>query len=129
MCQVAGTNKNPRVKQLILEKSEAILLESSERVREDELISIFKLLKDKLLAFIHKDTNAAVRDAGVSLLTAFKALLFDHPLVTETVNTLPKYRISEINKLAEERANPKGAVKAEPNSHKSPRIRPVSGKE
>lgn len=44
-----------------------------------------------------------MRDAAVSLLTNFKAFLYENPLVTEAVNTLPKYRIAEINKEAENR--------------------------
>ena len=53
--------------------------------------------------FIQKDTNAGVRDAAVMLLTSFKTLLFDNIIVIETVNSLPKYRVTEIIKEATER--------------------------
>jgi hypothetical protein len=53
--------------------------------------------------FIQKDTNAGVRDAAVMLLTSFKTLLFDNIIVIETVNSLPKYRVTEITKEATER--------------------------
>jgi len=44
-----------------------------------------------------------VRDAAVSLLITFKAILFECPIVNEAVSSLPKYRVQEINKLAGER--------------------------
>jgi hypothetical protein len=44
-----------------------------------------------------------VRDAAVLLLTTFKTLLFDNLIVIEAVNSLPKYRMTEINKEATER--------------------------
>ena len=62
----------------------------------------------------------------MQLLTAFKSLLFDNPLLIEAVNTLPKYRVAEINKLAEEKAGMKPELAV---PHKSPRVRPISGKE
>ena len=37
---------------------------------------MFKNVKDKLITFIQKDTNANVRDASVLLLITFKAALF-----------------------------------------------------
>ena len=52
---------------------------------------------------IQKDTNAAVRDAAVSILITFKAFLNDSTIVNDTINTLPKYRVQEINKFASER--------------------------
>ena len=67
---------------------------------EEDLASIFKNVKDKIISFIQKDTNAGVRDAAVSFLTTFKHLLPSRQLVTDTINTLPKYRINEINKQA-----------------------------
>jgi hypothetical protein len=101
VCTIALNNKNPRVKQLIIEKIDQSLNE--EQLKEDDLIALFKVIKDKLITFIHKDTNAGVRDASVLLLTTFKALLFDCAVVNEAVNSLPKYRVTEINKEAAER--------------------------
>ena len=103
ICTLAGSNKNPRVKQLILEKVETLLSEEFHSVKEEDLLSIFKIVKDKINGFIQKDTNANVRDAAVSLLTIFKTFLFDEPLVTEIINSLPKYRVTEIIKIATER--------------------------
>lgn len=40
-----------------------------------QLFSIFKQIKEKLKLIILKDTNAQVRDAGVSLLGLFKIIL------------------------------------------------------
>ena len=67
------------------------------------MVSIFKVIKDKLIGLIQKDTNAAVRDAAVSLLITFKAFFNDSAIVNDTINTLPKYRVQEINKFASER--------------------------
>jgi hypothetical protein len=67
------------------------------------MINMFKIIKDKIITFIQKDTQAGVRDAAVSLLITFKAHLFENQIVNETINTLPKYRVSEINKEASER--------------------------
>lgn len=43
-----------------------------------------------------------MRDATVQLFITFKMLLPDIDIVNETVNSLPKYRINEIKKKAEE---------------------------
>jgi predicted PurR-regulated permease PerM len=88
---------------LIVEKVDVIMNEEYTSLKDEELITIFKNIKDKIINLIQKDTIAAVRDAAVSLLTTFKALLFDNQIVNETVNGLPKYRITEINKVAAER--------------------------
>jgi hypothetical protein len=101
VCQIVANNKNPRVKQLIIEKVDQSLNE--EQLREDELISLFKVIKDKVINFIQKDTNAGVRDASVLLLTSFKTLLFDNSVVNDAINALPKYRITEIIKEANDR--------------------------
>ena len=103
ICTLAASNKNPRVKQLILEKVETLLSEEFHSVKEEDLLMIFKIVKDKINGFIQKDTNANVRDAAVSLLTIFKTFLFDEPVVTEVINSLPKYRVTEIIKIATER--------------------------
>lgn len=81
-------------------------------ITSEDLLQIFKVTKDKLIGFIQKDTNAGVRDAAVSLLITFKSTLFENAIVNETINSLPKYRISEIVKLASERC------KARPSSSK-----------
>ena len=67
------------------------------------MLQIFKMCKDKIIGLIQKDTNANVRDAAVLLLTSFKAHLYENELVAETVATLPKYRVTEINKQASDR--------------------------
>lgn len=36
-------------------------------------MNMFKTIKDKVIGFIQKDTNAGVRDAAVLLLINFKA--------------------------------------------------------
>lgn len=61
---LAQNHKNPRVKQFILEKVDFILKEEVS-LNEEELLAIFKIIKDKILSFIQKDTNANVRDAAV----------------------------------------------------------------
>lgn len=53
-------------------------MEESKSLKEDDHLQIFKLVKEKVIGFIQKDNNAGVRDAAVSLLTSFKALLFDN---------------------------------------------------
>ena len=57
-----------------------------------------------MIHFIQKENNASVRDASVSLLTTFKMLLPNEQSIDQAINTLPKYRIAEINKNALERA-------------------------
>ena len=62
------------MKQLITEKVENTLKEESQ-LREDEVLTVYRATKDKVLHFIQKDNNAGVRDAAVALLTTFKVLL------------------------------------------------------
>jgi hypothetical protein len=60
------------------------------------LSQIFKQIKDKLKQIILKDTNANVRDAGVSLVALFRIVLgvdglfIDLEPVLEIINALPK---------------------------------------
>jgi hypothetical protein len=73
---LAANSKSARVKQLLLEKIDWTLSEeNSLNLDETQLCSIFKTVKDKLISFIQKDTNANVRDAAVALLGTFKAYL------------------------------------------------------
>ena len=58
-----------------------------------------------MIAFIQKDTNANVRDAAVAVLANFKSKLPNYLLLEETINLLPKYRITEINKLVENKVS------------------------
>jgi hypothetical protein len=44
-----------------------------------------------------------VRDAAVTLLVAFKAILYTSQIVTESISMLPKYRVQEISQRSEER--------------------------
>ena len=112
---------------MLVEKVDTTLQEIFKGLKEEDLISIFKILKDKIIGMIQKDTNAGVRDAAVSLLTTFKALLFDHQAINEEVNTLPKYRVVEINKEAIERRKqlyPQASIEVGPQRVGS--ARPVS---
>ena len=103
--QVAFNNKNARVKQLLIEKLDITLIEDTTGIAQDEaqFAQIFKTIKEKIIGFIQKDTNAGVRDAAVSFLTTFKSYLQSNASVNEAINSLPKYRQVEINKLALER--------------------------
>lgn len=74
------------------------LLKEQKCLKEDDLQIMFKATKEKIIGFIQKDTNAGVRDAAVSLLTTFKSHLYDNAIVIDAINSLPKYRVSEINK-------------------------------
>lgn len=96
--------KSARVKQLILEKVAGLLIEE----RQEEALAIFKATKDKIVAFVQKDTNANVRDAAVGLLAVFKIILGEDPSVAEAINSLPKYRVAEINKVAGENKRAQG---------------------
>lgn len=91
--QIAFNNKNARVKQMLMEKIDLTLSEDSNLCQDETQLSlIFKSIKEKIIGFIQKDTNAGVRDAAVSLLTTFKAFLSHNTLVNEAINSLPKYR-------------------------------------
>ena len=67
---------------------------------------MFKVVREKMVNLILKDTNASVRDATVTLFFTFKTILSDdnlYPQVQEAINQLPKYRITEIaKKIAEQ---------------------------
>lgn len=52
ICQIAVTNKNPKVKQLIFERVDAMITEEAGSIKEDDMVQIFKLIKDKIIAFI-----------------------------------------------------------------------------
>ena len=92
--QVAFNNKNARVKQLLIEKLDITLIEDTTGIAQDEaqFAQIFKTIKEKIIGFIQKDTNAGVRDAAVSFLTTFKSYLQSNASVNEAINSLPKYR-------------------------------------
>jgi len=49
-----------------------------------------------------------VRDAAVGLLAVFKIILGEDPSVAEAINSLPKYRVAEINKVAGENKRAQG---------------------
>ncbi len=74
------THKNPRVKQFVIEHT---MIPFIERISsEKELVgNIFRLIKDKLVNLILKDTSASCRDASVSLLIIFKRIIPENPLV------------------------------------------------
>jgi len=60
------------------------------------------LIKEKLLLLILKDTSASVRDAAVTILVTFKMILPANELVDSSIQSLPKYRVTEIQKRIEE---------------------------
>jgi hypothetical protein len=57
----------------LLEKVDLSITEETKQISNDDLLSMFKIVKEKVLGFIQKDTNAGVRDAAVSLLINFKS--------------------------------------------------------
>ena len=69
------------------------------------MLGIFKVIKERLIAFIQKDNNANVRDAAVAVLATFKSKLSNNPIIEETIGVLPKYRIAEINKIIENKVS------------------------
>ncbi len=89
---------------------------------EFELVgNIFRLIKDKLVNLILKDTSASCRDAGVSLIITFKRIIGDSPMVEQAISALPKYRISEIAK----RVNPTAAENQETESNSNNMLIPT----
>lgn len=66
-----STHKNPRVKQFVIEHTMAPFINSISN-EKDLVANIFRIIKEKLVQLILKDTSAACRDAAVSLLTTFK---------------------------------------------------------
>ena len=94
---IASQHKNPRVKQFVIEHTMIPFVDSISSERE--LVgNIFRVIKEKLVQMILKDTSAACRDAAVSLLVTFKQIIPESPLVEAAITALPKYRISEIQK-------------------------------
>lgn len=93
--QIAATHKNPRVRQMVLDRVEIIVEKNylnpstGESKNAPQLFTIFKQVKDKLKQIVLKDTNAQVRDAGVSLVGLFKIILQGADcdlLVSEVIN-------------------------------------------
>ena len=56
------------------------------------LAQMLRTTKDKMLVTILKDQNSSVRDACVSLLASYKALLPDDQNIADMMKQLPKYR-------------------------------------
>ena len=109
MCinQIVSTHKNPRVKQLVLEHAVEQYLKSflsSQNFEKGQALAanLFRLIKEKLLLLILKDTSASVRDAAVTILVTFKMILPANELVDQSIQSLPKYRVTEIQKRVEE---------------------------
>lgn len=94
---IASTHKNPRVKQFVIEHTISPFIDSISS-EKDLVGNIFRVIKEKLVQLILKDTAAACRDAAVSLLVNFKTIIPDNALVGQAISALPKYRISEIHK-------------------------------
>jgi len=82
--------------ELLIEKQ--FMSEEGKVKNTTQLVAVFDKIKEKLKQIIIKDTNNAVRDSGVSLLATIRIILDHNPgTVQEVINTLPKYRINEIN--------------------------------
>lgn len=100
----ASSQKNPRVRHLILEKIASMV--DSQSVNgtssEGEILSIAKTAKDKLLSLVAKDTSANVRDSAVTLILALKCKLPVSPQVNEIIKGLPKNRQMEVQKRLED---------------------------
>lgn len=92
---IVSTHKNPRVKQFVIEHTIIPHIESISS-EKDLCGNIFRLIKDKLVNLILKDTSASCRDASVSLLVTFKQIIPDNALIEAAITALPKYRVSEI---------------------------------
>lgn len=105
---IVSTHKNPRVKQFVIEHTIIPHIESISS-EKDLCGNIFRLIKDKLVNLILKDTSASCRDASVSLLVTFKQIIPDNALIEAAITALPKYRVSEILK----RVNPDQALENE----------------
>jgi hypothetical protein len=61
--QIAGTHKNPRVKQMVVDRVELLMekyyMTSDGKMKNQaQLGQVFKLVKDKMKVIIQKDTNA-----------------------------------------------------------------------
>ena len=65
---------------------------------KDLVANIFRVIKDKLVQIILKDTSASCRDAAVTLLVTFKQIIPTNDLVEQAITALPKYRVTEIQK-------------------------------
>ena len=63
------THKNPRVKQFVLDHAIESFIKS---IPKEQVAQIFKIIKEKLVQIVLKDTAANVRDAGVSLLITIR---------------------------------------------------------
>lgn len=84
--------------ELIIEKN-YLNAATGETKNASQLFNTFKQVKDKLKQIVLKDTNAQVRDAGVSLVGLFKIILQVAEcdlLVSEVINQLPKQRQTQI---------------------------------
>ena len=119
--QIAATHKNPRVKQLLIEKVTDYISKNSP---VDVVTSIFKSIKDKLVTLVLKDTNNQVRDAAVNMIIAIKIKLNKsdeniQQLIDDAVEKLPKYRVSEINKKVSEATNVIEMPETNENYHKT----------
>ena len=114
--QISFSHKNPRVKQMVLERVE-ILIEkyylNNDNVNDDcvqkntnQITQILKQIKEKLQQIILKDTNASVRDQGVILISLIKSIMIRGgaaglTVAQEIIDSLPKQRQSEIQKRIE----------------------------
>ena len=99
------THKNPRVKQYVLDHAIEQYVKS---IPKEQVPQVFKVIKEKLVQIVLKDTNAGVRDAAVNLLVSIRINLnqSDIQMFTDSIKPLPKYRITEIQKKVSELSGP-----------------------
>jgi hypothetical protein len=100
----AHSHKNPRVKQMVIDRVELLiekLYMTPDGQGQDlkQLGQVFKQTQEKLKTIILKDTNAQVRDSGISLLTTLRIILSNtetEKSAQEVIDSLPKFRVQEI---------------------------------
>ena len=63
---------------MVIEHAFNQIVKSYEKDQQTDIVSqVFKVVKEKMVNLILKDTNASVRDATVSLFITFKSILRD----------------------------------------------------
>ena len=108
---IATTHKNPRVKQFVIEHTIIPFIQSISK-EKDLVGNIFRVIKDKLVQMILKETSASCRDAAVTLLVTFKLIIPSNELVEAAITALPKYRVSEIQKRVQPESDDQTAAEA-----------------
>ena len=103
--QIALTHKNPRVKQFVLDHT---IEQFVKGLPKEQVAQIFKVVKEKLVQIVLKDTANNVRDAGVLLLITFRTNMNQSNVAQfeEAITVLPKARVTEIQKRVNEIISP-----------------------